>query len=422
MKMMEQMNSGDVSSAGGDTPDMPESAACRGKDSCRENGFVFDREQSVLRRAETVLQHSDRIGTEDFQWLVDEYRKLHRQARRLVTMGDRMQRSLGALNHRLAVGEEKYRSTFEHVAEGIFRTGTRGELLEVNPAMAAMFGFASPEEMIGRVRRVEDLFCHEEACSRYVREMEGRGRIRRLEAELCDVRGCRVWCEVSAALLCHVDEGAVESGESRESPCFCPGGASGRDVHAHGCVGVIADVSERKRALEEMCRLARTDALTGLWNRGYFMELARQELRRSARSGSPLSLLMLDVDHFKRVNDTYGHDAGDAALCVLAQVLTRTVREVDVVARHGGEEFVLMLPETDSRNARNAADRLLEQVRACEVRCGGKLFGMTVSVGVTTTIGGAHTLDELLKLADIALYAAKKNGRNRMEFYRRELP
>lgn len=357
----------------------------------------FSREEAILERARKALA---KAGPDEsaFGELTREYEKLLRQARRLVGMGDRMQRSLADLNRELAVNEEKYRTTFERVAEGIFRTVVDGRLVEVNPAMASMFGFDSPQDMLKTVERIPDLFlCRDVACA-YEHGLEERGGLRRMEAQMRVLNGKALWCEVSATPL-----------------------HSGDDADAcSGVVGVVADITERRKAMEDMCRLARTDALTGLWNRGYFMELARRELARSRRMERPLSLLMVDADHFKNVNDTYGHDAGDTALCMLAEILETTFREVDVVARFGGEEFVVLLPDTPRREACRAAQRLLETVRAKTIRCGDNVFSMTVSLGVTTGEGGAESMDSLLKLADIALYAAKKNGRDRLEVFRGE--
>jgi diguanylate cyclase (GGDEF)-like protein len=139
---------------------------------------------------------------------------------------------------------------------------------------------------------------------------------------------------------------------------------------------------------------------------------------------------MLDVDHFKQVNDTYGHDAGDEALRVLAKVLRQAVREMDVSARCGGEEFVLLLPGIAEDRAAAVAQRVIQDMRQATVHLPetvvgsgsghGRHFHITVSVGLTTCRNEVTSLDELLKLADIALYAAKKNGRDRMELYRRD--
>ena len=212
----------------------------------------------------------------------------------------------------------------------------------------------------------------------------------RHEVRACCPGGTALWAEISASVI-RGEDGA---------------GCS-------GVVGVMADVTERKQMAEEMCRLARTDSLTGLWNRGYFMEVAGREVSRCLRSGASLSLLIVDVDYFKAVNDTYGHDTGDRVLVALAGTLVRSVREVDVVGRLGGEEFVVLLPDAGKEEAFAVSERMAGAVRAD----GGEV-PITVSIGLTSLNTG-DTLDALLKFADIALYAAKKNGRDRVEIYRR---
>jgi len=178
------------------------------------------------------------------------------------------------------------------------------------------------------------------------------------------------------------------------------------------------DISERRKMLDEIYRLARTDSLTGLWNRGYFMDVACRELARSRRDLSPLSLIMIDVDHFKNVNDTHGHEAGDDALRCLAEVVALSVREGDLVARLGGEEFVALLPNARVADACNVAERIREGIRSRELGCrSGACFGLTVSVGVATHRNRETPLEELLRCADEALYAAKRGGRDRVEIY-----
>ncbi|MBU4192414.1 MAG: GGDEF domain-containing protein, partial [Proteobacteria bacterium] len=198
------------------------------------------------------------------------------------------------------------------------------------------------------------------------------------------------------------------------------GGDEAKGVRA-GVVGVLVDVTERKRMIEEMCRLARTDSMTGMWNRGYFMELAGRELNRARRSGGELSLIMLDVDHFKAINDTHGHDVGDVALMELARVIGESVREVDVAARLGGEEFAVMLPDTSAEDACAVAVRIARTIRRAVVDSPRGPVSMTVSMGLASFEESKDSLDSLLKYSDIALYAAKKNGRDRVETYRRSV-
>jgi diguanylate cyclase (GGDEF)-like protein len=160
-------------------------------------------------------------------------------------------------------------------------------------------------------------------------------------------------------------------------------------------------------------RQARTDALTNLINRRYFLELAESELARSQRYGNPLSMLMLDIDFFKQVNDTYGHKTGDMVLQNLAEICRNSMREVDIIGRLGGEEFAVLLPQTDRNRALEAADRLrLSIADAVLTSASGSPLKLTVSIGVTTLTGENSSVDLLLSQADQALYRAKEAGRN----------
>lgn len=360
---------------------------------------VFQKEEVLLRNARESLEKGELVGQESdvaFTALVKGYDKLLRQSRKLVTMGDRMQHSLNALNRDLVISEEKYRGIFENVAEGIYRCDATGNLVEVNPAMAAMFGFADGDALLDTVGNISELFCHEEDHARYERHLK-TGDIHRMEVRACGPGGVVLWAEISA---CTMNDDGVQ-----QAPA--------------GVVGILADVTERKHMIEEMCRLARTDSLTGLWNRGYFMELAAREATRSRRGSGALSLMIIDADYFKSINDNFGHDIGDKALVMMSRVLLDSVREVDVVGRFGGEEFVVLLPDAENYDACNVAERILVNIRNAVVEAGEQALTVTVSIGLASLESDEDSLDGLLKFADIALYAAKKNGRNRVEAYRR---
>jgi diguanylate cyclase (GGDEF)-like protein len=181
-----------------------------------------------------------------------------------------------------------------------------------------------------------------------------------------------------------------------------------------GVLAVARDITERKRA-EQAEELASRDGLTGLYNHRMFYSLLKDEIVRTQRFKRPVSLLMLDIDHFKRVNDTYGHQAGDAILKGLSILLMKQARAVDRVCRYGGEEFMVILPETDTAVAMNIAERLRAEVERQPFGInGGKTAGITVSIGVATYPQQVDSLEALVKAADDALYAAKQGGRNRV--------
>lgn len=180
---------------------------------------------------------------------------------------------------------------------------------------------------------------------------------------------------------------------------------------------VIVYIVERWRDREAgYQRLASTDSLTGLTNRRRFLELAAGELARARRYGSQLALILVDLDHFKRINDEHGHLVGDRALVHAAGVLAASVRDVDVIARHGGEEFAILLPMTEGGGAVEVAERCTRRLADTPLLVDGASIRITASMGVAACAGAScGTIDDLLKAADAALYRAKEQGRDRVE-------
>jgi diguanylate cyclase (GGDEF)-like protein/PAS domain S-box-containing protein len=174
----------------------------------------------------------------------------------------------------------------------------------------------------------------------------------------------------------------------------------------------IRDISDFKREYLRLENLASQDDLTGLNNRRQFNALAEKELDRVKRYGTRLSVILFDVDRFKSINDSYGHDAGDQVLKHIATICKQVFRDIDIVARLGGDEFVIMMPETALNQAKRAADRLRRLVsRHCIVTGVGDVC-FSISAGVIEAGRNSHDVTELVKKADAALYAAKRQGRN----------
>jgi diguanylate cyclase (GGDEF)-like protein len=178
---------------------------------------------------------------------------------------------------------------------------------------------------------------------------------------------------------------------------------------------VLHDVTA-VRQLEQQLRLeATTDPLTQLANRRRFLEAAAEEQARAQRYDRPMSILMFDVDFFKKINDRYGHTSGDDVLRRIAVVLTAGIRSTDLVARFGGEEFIVLLAESDVIESAVIGDRLRLAIAAELVETVAGVVSVTASVGAATAIGAGVDVKQLISRADAALYAAKRNGRNRME-------
>ncbi|MBI5047702.1 MAG: sensor domain-containing diguanylate cyclase [Deltaproteobacteria bacterium] len=181
--------------------------------------------------------------------------------------------------------------------------------------------------------------------------------------------------------------------------------------------GQIGLALENARLFEETKTLAITDGMTVLYNHRYFLECLSREFERANRYKRPLSLIMIDVDFFKKYNDTHGHPKGDDVLRGVAGILKKSVRTSDIVARYGGEEFVIILPETTGEAAFTLAERLRKEVESTDFPGGETqpLGRITISLGVAASMEGVTKYpDDLVKNADNALYRSKEEGRNRV--------
>lgn len=174
------------------------------------------------------------------------------------------------------------------------------------------------------------------------------------------------------------------------------------------------ELQEKNRLLEE---LIKKDGLTDLYNHRYFQDRLAEEFSRARRYDFPMSLIMLDIDHFKQINDNYGHQAGDAILRSLSQIVMASVRDVDIAARYGGEEFGLILPHTKLENSVILAQRIRERVQSNIFLFQENKIRVTISLGVASIPDNSPSSHaELIRFADEALYVAKNSGRNRVEF------
>lgn len=210
-------------------------------------------------------------------------------------------------------------------------------------------------------------------------------------------------------------EARLTTKDGRKIPYYFSGQRT--EIYGKAClVGLGRDISERKAQEELLASQANIDFLTGLPNRRYFLELSERELMRAQRNGSQTSLIMLDLDEFKSINDNHGHHIGDRALESLGTVCKQLLREADIIGRMGGEEFAILLPETSCRQALDIAERLRQGIEQAEIELeDGGVLHFTASLGVDTLAAAdGMDIDRLLNGADHALYEAKRGGRNRV--------
>jgi diguanylate cyclase (GGDEF)-like protein/PAS domain S-box-containing protein len=179
-----------------------------------------------------------------------------------------------------------------------------------------------------------------------------------------------------------------------------------------GISGVMLDITERKRLENELVQVAREDFLTGALNLRTFYELANHEFNCFKRSGEAFSLLVLDLDHFKNINDTLGHEAGDDALQKFVQIARANLREQDIFARTGGDEFRLLLPGTSQSGAILLAERIRGEVSQVKIGVSNCSIALSVSAGLCSSLSDDTGIDDIVRRADVALYQAKGAGRN----------
>lgn len=191
----------------------------------------------------------------------------------------------------------------------------------------------------------------------------------------------------------------------------------------HLCVIIydVTSVAVNKRQLQSISdqfkHLSRTDRLTGLNNRGHWEEELKREHARHRRYGSNAALVIFDIDHFKKVNDSYGHQAGDTVIRSVAQVLREQLRDTDIAGRYGGEEFVVLLPDIDAAGGRIFAERLRTLVECLQISHDGQVIPFTISLGVADLSEPSHDHQQIIQWADQALYNSKRNGRNQVTVF-----
>ncbi|MEX2642301.1 MAG: sensor domain-containing diguanylate cyclase [Acetobacterales bacterium] len=258
-----------------------------------------------------------------------------------------------------------------------------GEVLFANTVATTFFG-ADRRKRSYAVDFYVDPAARQELASRLERD----GRVENFETRYRTASEAEAWVLLNARTIVYAGEKAVLSS--------------------------FIDITEQKATEARLKELASIDPLTGVANLRYFMERAQYDLARIWRYGGALSLMLLDVDHFKRVNDSFGHAAGDLVLRGMAAVCRETLRDSDLVGRIGGEEFAIVLPETPVDGAAGVAERIRHLVEVAHFGYDDKLIDVTVSIGVAGCGREGETVEDLMKRADVALYDAKRSGRNRV--------
>lgn len=293
-----------------------------------------------------------------------------------------------ALQEQILATSEELSRIYEQLPDMYYRVDLDNVLTKVSPACFNVLGFTQ-EELVGQP--LANIYKVEQHMQQSLDMISAAaGKPAQTEGEMIHKNGSSVWIMAHSSI--------------RYGPDGLP---VWRD-------GVVRDISERKLMEEQLAALARTDSLTGTYSRRHFLELSEELFRLVKRHQRPISMMMADLDHFKKINDAHGHHGGDQALVAFAETCRKVIRESDLLGRMGGEEFCLVLPETPLQQARVLAERLREATANLAVPLHDRHISLTVSIGLVELGGNEASLESMMRRADLALYRAKAEGRNRV--------
>ncbi|MYL85326.1 diguanylate cyclase [Desulfovibrio aerotolerans] len=296
--------------------------------------------------------------------------------------------------HALLLSETRFTNAFNYAPIGMALVSPEGRFLKVNPSLCDMFGYSASELESMRfwdLTHAEDL---DASHSHFQALLDNRVTSYRLEKRYVVKDGTPIWGRVSVSAAPDSDGGPLH------------------------LVAQIEDIDRQKKLEQELTHLATTDPLTGACNRRHFLARADEEFYRSKRYGTPLSFLMADIDHFKNINDRYGHAVGDVVLKDFTRIICVCLRQSDTIGRLGGEEFGILLPETEVADALTIAQRIINAMAETVFDQGNYNVSATVSIGIATMRENDVSIADLSKRADDALYTSKDTGRNRATVFR----
>jgi diguanylate cyclase (GGDEF)-like protein/PAS domain S-box-containing protein len=293
-----------------------------------------------------------------------------------------------AMEERLRISEQNFRRMFDNMQDVYYRTDALGVVQMVGPGVRRVLGY-EPEEIMGRT--AESYYPRSSDRDAFKKVIQEKGEAADFPGQMVRKDGQVIDISISSHAM-HDENGQ-----------FC------------GIEGIYRDVTQRKNLERALQRLATTDSLTGISNRRDFMEKALQAFQLAQRYQQTLALLMLDLDHFKSINDRHGHTAGDEALVNFAHMVKSLLRESDLFGRLGGEEFCVVMQSARSQEAKLLAQRIRDHLENFVFQdVAGQDFRVTVSIGITFNRTEDKHIQKLIERADKALYQAKRDGRNRV--------
>ena len=290
--------------------------------------------------------------------------------------------------------EAKYRSIFEHTIEGIFQTTPDGQYISANPALAQIYGYQSPEELIANLRNIEQqLYVEPNKRTEFTYLMEQHHFVSGFESQIYRRDGAIIWISENARAIRNACGAVI---------CY---------------EGTVEDITQRKQTEVQLAYLANHDPLTGLFNRRHFREHLEHHLALLQCHNHCGVLLFIDLDDFKTINDTWGHEAGDELLQCFASLLQQHFRKTDILGRLGGDEFVILLPQISLTEAKLIVQRLLNALEDHVVIANSQQVRISASIGATLFPFYRMTADELLAHADVAMYKSKASNGNCLSIY-----
>ncbi|WP_347989748.1 diguanylate cyclase [Methylomonas sp. AM2-LC] len=345
--------------------------------------------------SEHQLMYRMKTKSGAYKWILDRARVVERDEYGNAVRMSGTHTDVDALKkteQALQASEQRFRGIFENAAVGIAQVNSEGSFQLVNTTFCHITGY-SHDELMYNIKYFQAI-THPDDLGQdihlFKQLMNGTLKQYELEKRYLCKDGSIAWVNLSVAALLD-EQGSISS------------------------ISSVQDITQQKSLQTELEYRAHIDFLTEIANRRYFIELAERELARTRRYQQSLALIMLDLDFFKRVNDEYGHKAGDKVLQMFSSILRNTFRAVDVIGRLGGEEFAVLLPQTDLDGAVELAQRLQENINCTDMRVERAVcLRITVSMGIAVLTEQDTTIEQLLNKADKRLYQAKTLGRNRI--------